>query len=89
MNTLLINIYYDDILSTITDVNYIINLTCTIYIPININFGDLKKQVHTGLNMFPNQYKFTIKARINIAQLSSGAYYHSLCRVFFGGYMGC
>jgi hypothetical protein len=79
MNALLINVYYGcEILNMPTGVDYIIGVTCTIFISDNIIFGDLRKQIHTGLSLLHSKYKLTIKVRINTSQLGSSIYYCSL-----------
>jgi hypothetical protein len=79
MNVLLINVYYEGkILNTPMSFKYIIGASCTIFVTNNINFEDLRERVHTFLGLHPNQYKSTIKARINTTQSNSGVYYHSL-----------
>jgi hypothetical protein len=83
MNVLLINVYYEGkILNTPMSFKYIIGASCTIFVTNNINFEDLRERVHTFLGLHPNQYKSTIKARINTTQSNSGVYYHSLFCIF-------
>jgi hypothetical protein len=54
MNTLLINVYYEGkILNTPMSFKYIIGASCTIFVTNNINFEDLREQVHTFLGFQP------------------------------------
>jgi hypothetical protein len=56
MNILLINVYYEvEILNIQTSVNCTIDAAYTIYVSDTISFEDLMKQVHTDLDLLPNQ----------------------------------
>jgi hypothetical protein len=59
MNILLINVYYEvEILNIQTSVNCTIDAAYTIYVSDTISFEDLMKQVHTDLDLLPNQQAF-------------------------------
>jgi branched-subunit amino acid permease len=64
MNALLFNIYYEgEFLNTLIDVNYTINVAYTIFISNNINFRDLRKQIHIDVGLLTKQYNLIIKAQ--------------------------
>jgi hypothetical protein len=78
---LLINVYHGgQILNTSTGMSYDIHYACTFSADETINHRDLKRQIHSGLELLPSQFNISIRARINIAPVGSGD--------FFIGYLG-
>jgi hypothetical protein len=71
------------ILNTSTGVGYDIRVACTFSVDETINFRDLKRQIHTGLELLPSQFNISISARINNALAGSGVFIYSLFRVVF------
>jgi hypothetical protein len=70
---LLINVYHGaQIPNTSTGVGYDIHAACTFSANEIINLRDLKRQIHAGLELLPNQFTISISARINTAPTSSG-----------------
>jgi hypothetical protein len=79
---LLINVYHGgQILNTSTGVGYDIRAACTFSADGTINFCDLKRQIHTGLEMLPSQFNISISARINTTPAGSSDFFYSLFRV--------
>jgi hypothetical protein len=73
---LLINVYHGgQILNSSTGVGYDIRAACTFYVDEIINFRDLKRQIHAGLELLPSQFNINISARINIAPAGSGDFF--------------
>jgi hypothetical protein len=69
---LLINVYHGgQILNTSTGTGYDIHVVCTFSADETINLRDLKRQIHTGLELLPNQFNISIRARINTALVGS------------------
>jgi hypothetical protein len=65
---LLINVYNGgQISNTSTGVGYDIRAACTFSVDEIINLHDLKRQIHTGLKLLPNQFSISINAQINTA----------------------
>jgi hypothetical protein len=78
---LLINVYHGgQILNTSTSMDYDIRVACTFSADETINLRDLKRQIHTGLELLPSQFSISISARINTAPADSGVFY-SLFRI--------
>jgi hypothetical protein len=78
---LLINVYHrGQILKTSHGTDYDIQATCTFSADEAINFRDLKRQIHAGLELLPDQFNISISARINTAPAGSS--------VFFIAYLG-
>lgn len=76
---ILINVFHGgQILNTPTGVNYDISAACTI--PVNdwITLEELRRQIHTALNLLPGHFHLKIRARINTAQPGSGNYFFTL-----------
>jgi hypothetical protein len=72
---LLINVYHgDQILNTSTGMGYDIRAACTFSVDETINFRDLKRQIHTGLELLPSQ---------SPSALVHGSILHQQVRVFF------
>jgi hypothetical protein len=63
------------ILNTSTGVGYDIRVTCTFSADETINFRDLKRQIHAGLELLPSQFTISISARINTASAGSGGFF--------------
>jgi hypothetical protein len=79
MKMLLINVYHGgQILKTSTGTDYNIHATCTFSADEAINLRDLKRQIHAGLELLPNQFNINISARINTAPAGSGDFFYSL-----------
>jgi hypothetical protein len=79
----LINVYYrGQILNTSTDVGYDIRAACTFSADETINFRDLKRQIHTGLELLPSQFAISISARINTAPAGSGGFFIAYLGLF-------
>jgi hypothetical protein len=66
------------ILNTSTGLSYDIRAACTFSADETINFHDLKRQIHVGLELLPNQYTISISARINTTLAGSGDFFYSL-----------
>jgi hypothetical protein len=66
------------ILNTSTDVGYDILATCIFSVDETINLRDLKRQIHSGLEMLPSQFNISISARINTAPVGLGGFFYSL-----------
>jgi hypothetical protein len=66
------------ILNTSTDTRYDIHAACTFSADETINLRDLKRQIHAGLELLPNQFNISIRARINNAPAGSGDFFYSL-----------
>jgi hypothetical protein len=78
----MINVYHrGQILNTSTGVGYGIRVACTFSADEIINLCDLKRQIHVGLELLPNQFKINISAWINTALAGSGDFFYSLFRV--------
>jgi hypothetical protein len=76
---LLINVYHGcQILNTSTGVGYNIRVACTFSVDETINLRDLKRQIHTGLDLLPRQFSISISARINTAPVGSGNFFYIL-----------
>jgi hypothetical protein len=70
---LLINVYHESqILNTSTDVGYDIRAACTFSTDETINLRDLKRQIHTDLELLASQFNINISARINTVPVGSG-----------------
>jgi hypothetical protein len=54
---------------------YDICAACTFSADEIINFCDLKRQIHTDLELLPSQFNISISARINTAPAGSGIFY--------------
>jgi hypothetical protein len=77
MKIMLINMYHGgQILNTSTGVDYDIHVACTFSADETINLCDLKRQIHTSLELLPNQFNISISARINTAQQVRVVFYH-------------
>jgi hypothetical protein len=67
---LLINVYHGgQILKTSHGTDYDIQAACTFSADEAINFRDLKRQIHSGLELLPDQFNISISARISLANL--------------------
>jgi hypothetical protein len=76
---LLINVYHGgQILKTSTGTDYDIHAACTFPADETINFRDLKRQIHAGLELLPSQFNISISARINTAPAGSDGFFYSL-----------
>jgi hypothetical protein len=76
---LLINMYHGgQILNTSTGTGYDIHVACTFSADETINLRDLKRQIHVGLKLLPNQFNISIRARINTAPAGSCDFFYSL-----------
>jgi hypothetical protein len=76
---LLINVYHGgQILNTSTGTGYDIHVACTFSADKTINLRNLKRQIHTGLELLPNQFNISIRALINIALAGSGDFFYNL-----------
>jgi hypothetical protein len=72
---LLINVYHGaQIPNTSTGVGYDIHAACIFSANEIINLRDLKRQIHAGLELLPNQFTINIIARINTAPTGSGGF---------------
>jgi hypothetical protein len=72
---LLINVYHGgQILNTSTGTDYDIHIACTFSADETINLRDLKRQIHTGLELLPSQFNISIRSRINAAPAGSGVF---------------
>jgi hypothetical protein len=68
---LLINMYHrGKILNTSTAVGYDIYAAYIFSTDDTINFHNLRRQIHTGLELLPNQFNITISARMKTAKSS-------------------
>jgi hypothetical protein len=77
----LINVYHGgQILNTSTGVGYDIRAACIFSTDEIINLRDLKRHIHTGLELLPSQFSINISAQINTTPAGSG--------VFFIAYLG-
>jgi hypothetical protein len=59
-------------------VAYDIFAACTFSADETINLRDLKRQIHTGLELLHSQFTISISAQINIAPAGSGDFLYSL-----------
>jgi hypothetical protein len=76
---LLINIYHGgQILNTSTGVGYDIRVACIFSTDETINLRDLKRRIHTGLELLSSQFNINISARINTAPNRFGWFFYSL-----------
>jgi hypothetical protein len=66
------------ILNTSTGVGYDIRAVCTFCADEIINLRDLKRQIHTGLELLPSQFNISFSARINTTPAGSGDFFYSL-----------
>jgi hypothetical protein len=72
---LLINVYHGgQILKTSTGTDYDIHTACTFSADETINFRDLKRQIHAGLELLPSQFNISVSARINTAPAGSDGF---------------
>jgi hypothetical protein len=71
------------ILNTSSGVGYDIRAACTFFADETINIRDLKRQIHTGLELLPSQFTIRISARINIAPAGSGVFFYRLFGVVY------
>jgi hypothetical protein len=80
---LLINVYYGgQILKTSHGTDYDIQAACTFYADEAINFRDLKRQIHAGLELLPGQFNINIIARINTAPAGSSGFFIAYLGLF-------
>jgi hypothetical protein len=80
---LLINVYHGgQILNTSTGTGYNIHAACTFSADETINFRDLKRQIHAGLEMLPSQFNISIRARINTAPVGLGDFFIAYLGLF-------
>jgi hypothetical protein len=80
---LLINVYHGyQIQNTSTGVGYDIRVACTFSADEAINLRDLKRQIHTSLELLPRQFCINISARINTAPAGSGGFFISYLGLF-------
>jgi hypothetical protein len=80
---LLINVYHGgQILNTSTGVGYDIRAACTFSANEIINFRDLKRQIHAGLELLSSQFTINISARINTAPAGSGGFFIAYLGLF-------
>jgi hypothetical protein len=80
---LLINVYHGgQILNTSTGTCYDIHTTCTFSADETINLCDLKRQIHASLELLPNQFNISIRARINTALAGLGDFFIAYLRLF-------
>jgi hypothetical protein len=83
MKMLLINVYHGgQILNTSTDMGYDIHVACTFSADETINFCDLRRQIHVGLELLPSQFNISIRAHINIAPTGSGGFFIAYLGLF-------
>jgi hypothetical protein len=66
------------ILNISTDVGYDIRAVCIFSTDETINLRDLKRQIHTGLELLPRQFTISISTRINTAPAGSGDFFYNL-----------
>jgi hypothetical protein len=72
---LLINVYHGgQILNTSTGVGYDICVAYIFSADEIIKFRDLRRQIHAGLELLPNQSKISISAQINTAPVGTGGF---------------
>jgi hypothetical protein len=80
---LLINVYYGgQILKTSTGTDYDIHAACTFSADETINLRDLKRQIHTGLELLPSQFNISISAWINTVLAGSGDFFITYLGLF-------
>jgi hypothetical protein len=80
---LLINVYHGgQILNTSTSVGYDIRAMCTFSANKIINLRDLKRQIHTGLELLSSQFNISINAQINIAPAGSDDFFITYLGLF-------
>jgi hypothetical protein len=80
---LLISVYHRvQILNTSTGVSYNIRATYIFSADETINLCDLKRQIHTGLELLPNQFNINISARINTAPVGSDDFFIAYLGLF-------
>jgi hypothetical protein len=78
---LLINVYHGgQILKISHGTDYDIQVACIFSADETINLRDLKRHIHSGLEMLPSQFNISISAWINITPTGSS--------VFFIAYLG-
>jgi hypothetical protein len=70
------------ILNTSTGVSYDIRVACTFSADETTNLRDLKRQIHTGLELLPKQFTISISAHINTAPTSSGGFFIAYLGLF-------
>jgi hypothetical protein len=80
---LLINVYHGgQILKTSHGTDYNIQSACTFSTDEAINLRDLKRQIHAGLELLPNQFNINISARINTAPAGSSGFFIAYLGLF-------
>jgi hypothetical protein len=80
---LLINVYRGgQILNTSTGTGYDIHVACIFSADETINLRDLKRHIHAGLELLPNQFNISIRARINTAPACSGDFFIAYLGLF-------
>jgi hypothetical protein len=80
---LLINVYHrGQILNTSTGTGHDIHAACTFSADETINLRDLKRQIHADLELLPNQFNISIRARINTAPVGSGGFFITYLGLF-------
>jgi hypothetical protein len=83
MKMLLINVYHGgQILNPSTGVGFDIRAACTFSTDETINLRDLKRQIHTGLELLPSQFTISISAQINTAPAASGGFFIAYLGLF-------
>jgi hypothetical protein len=83
MKMLLINVYHGgQILNTSTGTSYDIHAACIFSADETINLRDLKRQIHSGLELLPSQFNISIIARINTAPADSGDFFIAYLGLF-------
>jgi hypothetical protein len=80
---LLINVYHgSQILKTSHGTDYDIQAACTFSADEAMNLRDLKRQIHTGLELLPSQFNISISARINTAPAGSSGFFIAYLGLF-------
>jgi hypothetical protein len=59
-------------------VGYDIRAACTFSADETNNLRDLKRQIHTGLELLPSQFNISSSAQINTTPAGSGGFFYSL-----------
>jgi hypothetical protein len=63
--------------------SYDIRAACTFFADETINLRDLRRQIHAGLELLPNQCNISISARINTAPAGSGDFFIAYFNDYF------
>jgi hypothetical protein len=80
---LLINVYHrGQILNTSTGVGCDIHATCTFSADETINLRDLKRKIHTGLELFHSQFNISISRWISTVPAGSSGFFIAYLGLF-------